>query len=197
MRMATMTAGLHEVTAAELGQWLQQGAATVLDVRSPDEHRRERIAGAALAPAGTLDAARIAAEGRRVVLQCNSGARSFQAAQALLAAGAKEIWHLQGGLQAWKRAGLPLTGDPAAPLPIMRQVQIIAGSLIVLGFVLGAMVNPAWHLLSGFVGAGLTFAGLTGRCGMATLLARLPYNRRGAALAEPAPRSCSGGSCCA
>jgi hypothetical protein len=78
-------------------------------------------------------------------------------------------------------------------LPIMRQVQIVAGSLIVLGFLLG-LLAPAWHLLSGLVGAGLIFAGLSGRCGMASLLARLPYNRRGATTA-PACGSTAGSSC--
>jgi hypothetical protein len=33
-------------------------------------------------------------------------------------------------------------------------------------------------MLSGFVGAGLVFAGVTGFCGMARLLALMPWNRR-------------------
>jgi rhodanese-related sulfurtransferase len=192
--MATMATGLREVTASELKPWLDQGSAVMVDVRGEDEHRRERIAGAESMPLGRLDAAALAARrGRRIVLQCSSGARSFQAAQALLEAGAAEVWHLQGGLQAWKRAGLPVTGDAGAPLPIMRQVQIVAGSLIVLGFLLGSWLAPAWHLLSGLVGLGLIAAGVTGRCGMASLLARLPYNRRGGSAAACGTGA---GACC-
>jgi rhodanese-related sulfurtransferase len=145
-------------------------------------------------PLGTLDPARVLARPGRVVLQCLSGARSRQAGEAVLAAGGTEVWHLAGGLQAWKRAGLPVEGDAGAPLPVMRQVQIVAGSLIVLGFVLGILLAPAWHLLSGFVGAGLVFAGVSGRCGMASLLARLPWNRRGATTAPAC--GTTAGSCC-
>ena len=61
----------------------------------------------------------------------------------------------------------------------MRQVQIVAGSLVLLGVVLGTTVSPLFLLLSGFVGAGLVFAGLSGWCGMAQLLALAPWNRVG------------------
>ena len=67
--------------------------------------------------------------------------------------------------------------NPNAPISLLRQVQIVAGALILLGTVLGAAASPWFLLLSGFVGAGLMFAGITNTCGMATLLAKLPYNR--------------------
>lgn len=73
---------------------------------------------------------------------------------------------------------MPIVEDKSQPLPLMRQVQIAAGALILLGVVLGYAVNSGFFLLSGFVGAGLTFAGLTGFCGMARLLAVMPWNRR-------------------
>lgn len=59
----------------------------------------------------------------------------------------------------------------------MRQVQITTGLLILTGVVLGWFVNPAFYALSAFVGAGLTFAGATGWCGMAMLLKAMPWNR--------------------
>jgi len=43
---------------------------------------------------------------------------------------------------------------------------------------LGALVHPGFYALSAFVGAGLLFAGLTDWCGMAMLLAKMPWNRR-------------------
>ncbi|MFM8604097.1 MAG: DUF2892 domain-containing protein [Cyanobium sp.] len=64
-----------------------------------------------------------------------------------------------------------------APLPLMRQVQIAAGSLVLLGLILSNTVAPAWILLSWFVGAGLVFAGVSGFCGMARLLAVMPWNK--------------------
>ena len=78
-----------------------------------------------------------------------------------------------------EQAGLPVQADARAPLPLMRQVQLIAGGLVVLGAVLGATLSPWWHLLSGFVGGGLMVAGATGFCGMARLLLIAPWNRQG------------------
>lgn len=88
-----------------------------------------------------------------------------------------ESYILEGGIDAWKKAGLPVAFDRKAPIPTMRQVQIVAGSLVVLGTVLGATVAPAFYALSAFVGAGLVFAGVTGFCGMERVLALMPWNR--------------------
>ena len=89
-----------------------------------------------------------------------------------------ETYILEGGLDAWKKAGLPVTLDRSQPIDIIRQVQIVAGSLVLSGVVLGALVAPGFYALSGFVGAGLLFAGISGFCGMARLLAVMPWNRR-------------------
>ena len=89
-----------------------------------------------------------------------------------------DAYVLSGGLDGWTKAGLPVATDAKAPMEIMRQVQIAAGSLVLLGVVLGFAVAPAFFGLSAFVGAGLTFAGATGFCGMARLLMLAPWNRR-------------------
>ena len=83
-------------------------------------------------------------------------------------AGPREVYHLPGGLRAWKRAGLAVERSPGAGgLSLPRQVQIVAGSLVVLGVALGAAVSPWFLLLSAFIGAGLVFSGASGTCGMA------------------------------
>jgi hypothetical protein len=104
--------------------------------------------------------------------------RSAKAGAQLAALGGREVVNLKGGIGAWKRAGLPVRTDRSAPLPIMRQVQLVAGGLILVGAALGALVHPWFFALCAFVGAGLFVAGATGWCGMALLLARLPFNRR-------------------
>jgi hypothetical protein len=58
-------------------------------------------------------------------------------------------------------------------------VRLGAGLLVLTGVALGFLVNPGWFWLAGFVGGGLTVAGTTNFCGMASLLALLPWNRRG------------------
>jgi rhodanese-related sulfurtransferase len=114
-----------------------------------------------------------------VIFHCRSGARTKGNAPRLAAAAGKcETYILDGGLDAWKKVGLPVALDRSQPIDIMRQVQIVAGSLVLIGVVLGALVAPGFYALSGFVGAGLLFAGASGFCGMARLLGLLPWNRR-------------------
>jgi rhodanese-related sulfurtransferase len=114
-----------------------------------------------------------------LIFHCRSGARTKDNATRLFAASQNcETYILEGGLDAWRKAGLPVTIDRSQPIDIMRQVQIVAGSLVLLGIVLGVLVAPGFYVLSGFVGAGLIFAGTTGFCGMARFLAFMPWNRR-------------------
>jgi NitT/TauT family transport system permease protein len=50
--------------------------------------------------------------------------------------------------------------------------------LVLTGVLLSIFVAPLWIALAGFVGAGLSFAGMTGWCGMAQLLGMMPWNRQ-------------------
>jgi rhodanese-related sulfurtransferase len=170
---------LPTIDASTVHDWMAAGEALLIDVREPAEHAGEHIPGAQLIPLSGFDPARVPQErGKKVILHCLSGNRSNQAAQKLAASGRAEIWQLQGGIEAWKAAGYPTQKSARAPLSLQRQVQMVAGSLVLAGTLLGAFVSPWFLILSGFVGAGLTFAGITNTCGMAMLLAKLPYNQR-------------------
>ncbi|MGY2979977.1 rhodanese-like domain-containing protein [Thermostichus sp. OS-CIW-30] len=170
---------LKEIDALTLKQWLDQGRVQLIDVREPGEYADERIPGAINMPLSTFDPAKVPASTpeKPVVLHCRMGSRSIRVGCQLLDRGWPEVISLKGGIEAWKVAKLPVTRTQNAPISIMRQVQIAAGSLVLTGTLLGAFVNPWWLLLSGFVGAGLVFAGVTNTCGMALLLARMPWNR--------------------
>ena len=171
--------GLQNLSAATVRERLAAGEIVLVDVREPVEYAGERIPGAISRPLSQFDPQGLSAPaGQMVVLYCQSGRRSQQAAQRLLAAGWPEVGQMDGGIIAWKRAGYPVVRDPKAPISLFRQVQIVAGSLVLLGTVLGATVSPWFLLLSGLVGAGLVFAGVTNTCAMGMLLAQLPYNRR-------------------
>lgn len=172
-------AGVRTWDVATVRERLSAGEVVLVDVREPVEYAGERIVGAVSHPLSRFDPQGLSAPaGQMVVLYCQSGRRSQQAAQRLLAAGWSEVGSLDGGITAWKRAGYPVERDPQAPISLFRQVQIVAGSLVFLGTVLGATVSPWFLLLSGLVGAGLVFAGVTNTCAMGMLLAQLPYNRR-------------------
>ncbi|GGO99186.1 rhodanese-like domain-containing protein [Stakelama pacifica] len=157
-----------------------ESGARLIDIRDADEHARAHVPGAANLPLSRIN--ELIADGRPVVFYCRSGRRTSEHAGTLLAAaGGTECYLLDGGLEAWQRAGLPTHIDPGQPLEIMRQVQIAAGMLVLTGVALGLLVTPVFFGLSAFVGAGLTFAGISGWCGMASLLRVMPWNRRAAA----------------
>jgi len=161
---------------------LDEGSAVLIDIREPSEYAREHILGARLVPLGAIDRHDFDREhGKAVVFHCRSGNRTAANAGKLLAKDFAEAYALEGGIEAWKAAGLPVHLDRSAPIEVMRQVQIAAGSLVVLGVLLGAFVSPWFYGLSGFVGGGLVFAGATGFCGMARLLQAMPWNRRAVA----------------
>ncbi len=165
------------IDAIALRQILESETVSLVDVREAGEHARERIVGSTLHPLSSFDAETVRALPEPIVLYCASGNRSNQAAQKLGAIGDRRIYQLQHGIAGWKQAGYKTEIDTRAPLPMMRQVQIVAGSLVLAGTLLAAFVSPWFLILTGFVGSGLIFAGATGFCGMAKLLAMLPYNQ--------------------
>ena len=169
---------LKPINATDLKRRLDAGDAVLIDVRESDEHAREHILGARLAPLSPIDAHDFDRDhGKAAVFHCRSGMRTQANAAKLLARGFRE-----GVLSRWRNRSVEgrrpaRSRHRKAPLEIMRQVQITAGLLILTGIVLGWTVNPIFYALSAFVGAGLTFAGATGWCGMAMLLKTMPWNR--------------------
>jgi rhodanese-related sulfurtransferase len=85
---------------------------------------------------------------------------------------------VEGGTLAWIAANLPVTRSAVKMISLERQVRIAAGSLVLIGVLLGWFVHRGFYGLAAFVGAGLVFAGITDFCGMGLLLAKLPWNRR-------------------
>lgn len=173
-----MTLVLAPLSPAEVKRRVNENTAVLIDIREPDEYVRRHIPGAQSLPLSGLSAAHADLDsGRDIIFTCRSGMRTAGACDRLAARVSGEAFVLEGGVDAWAAAGLPVTVDEKAPLEIMRQVQIAAGSLILIGVILGFLVSPLWFGLAGFVGAGLTFAGVTGFCGMARLLMMAPWNR--------------------
>lgn len=153
----------------------------LIDVRTPAEFDEVHIEFAKNIPLDRLDppailAARISGSGPLYVI-CQSGARSGQACRQLAETGLETV-SIEGGTAAWAAAGLPVVRGRRKTMLLERQVRITAGSLVAAGATLGYFVNPAWIALSGFVGAGLVFAGITDTCAMALILAKMPWNKR-------------------
>ncbi len=170
---------LHEINAVTLKKWLERDTALLVDVREPGEFYAEHIPEAKLMSLSRFDPSLIPQNtDKKIVLQCQSGTRSAQAAQKMFDLGFNDVYHLKGGLPTWKAAGYPTNVNENAPISMFRQVQIVAGSLVFMGTILGALVSPWFLILTGFIGCGLVFAGVTNTCAMAMLLAKLPYNQK-------------------
>jgi rhodanese-related sulfurtransferase len=148
-----------------------------IDVRTPAEYGSAHAEGASNHPMESIDLKNFSfSKSEEVHVICQSGGRSMKVCQKLEAAGFEKVVNVEGGTSAWLDANLPsVTGKKAMSLE--RQVRIAAGSLVVIGAVLGHFVAPGWFGLSAFVGAGLVFAGVTDTCGMGILIARMPWNR--------------------
>lgn len=171
---------LPSLSPAEAYKRLQAGEARLVDIREIDEVESLSIPGAEVRPLSLLrylQADPGGEQSRPTIFMCNSGNRTQANSDLLEHLVQGPSWQVLGGTQAWAQAGLPVTRSVSRKrLPMMRQIQIGAGALVLLGL-LGSLVVPAFALLSAFVGAGLIFAGITGFCGMALLLQKMPWNR--------------------
>ena len=173
---------VSSITPIELEALRQRGnLVELIDVRTPVEYEEVHAEPARLVPLDSLDAKRFmetrqGAKDQPLYLICRSGSRSRLAVERFLADGYLNVVNVEGGTLAWEQAGLPVVRGRKS-MSLERQVRIAAGSLVVLGTVLGAWVHPAFLGLAGFVGAGLVFAGVTDTCGMGMALARMPWNR--------------------
>jgi rhodanese-related sulfurtransferase len=154
----------------------------IIDVRTPAEYAQVHAEGAHPVPLDRLDPAAVmsAREGPTddpIYVICKTGGRAAKACEKFHAAGFTNVFCVEGGTDAWERAGLPVVRGTRAAMSLERQVRVAAGSLVLLGVALGWQVHAAFHLLSAFVGAGLVFAGVTDWCGMGMLIAKMPWNR--------------------
>jgi rhodanese-related sulfurtransferase len=173
---------MASVRPQELKARLDQGVhLEILDVRTPAEYGEMHIPGSLLVPLDALDPHEILAMRRDaaeapIYVVCGSGKRAAKAAELFAKAGFCNAIVIEGGIHACERSGWTLQrGQPTVSLE--RQVRIAAGLLVVSGVLLGWFLHPAFYWLSGLVGFGLVFAGITDTCGMGMLLAKMPWNR--------------------
>lgn len=172
-----MTISIQSIQPVDLKTLLPDGCCLV-DVREPVEHAEEHIEGSRLIPLGEIER-RVTEIDRSkpLVITCRSGKRGAEALSRLQAMGFTNARNLEGGVLAWKAAGLPLGRSAKKVFPLMQQVQLTIGLGVLTGALLSLTVNPNWVFLCAFFGAGLTLAGSTGWCGLAILMSKLPWNR--------------------
>lgn len=149
-----------------------------INVCEPAEYKEKHIEGVRSVPLGTIASHADEFAGKQTVyVHCRSGNRSKQAIEKLVAAGVTaELVNVEGGILAWDEAGHP-TNSLTNRMPLMRQVFLVAGSLILIGFIGAHTISEYMRYIIPFVGAGLVFSGLTGWCGMAKVLSKMPWNK--------------------
>jgi rhodanese-related sulfurtransferase len=178
---APLNARLSDIEPRDARDLYASGACIIVDVREPDEHARERIAGAKSVPLSALTAASIAALGSKsVVVHCKSGRRSADAAMrcAELTSRGISVANLRGGIDAWKAQGLPTVVDTMRPrMSVMQQTQLVIGIGVLVGTALGTAVHPWLLAIPAMMGAGLIVAGATGTCGLAVVIGKMPWNK--------------------
>lgn len=175
-----MTTGgmLTQIGASEVRGLLLTGSSSVqlVDVRTALEFETEHIEGSINIPLDELGkrGGEIKKD-RSAILVCRTGNRAGRAAD-LLASYGFDVGILTGGIVDWKKAHLPLK-EGRKRLSLERQVQLAIGAILLASVSAGWAVNKGWFIVPAFIGAGLTFAGLTGNCGLALLLAKAPWNK--------------------
>ena len=156
----------------------------ILDVRTAAEVKAAGLPDCLHIPLHELTTERLKEEiiksgknGSHVYLLCQAGRRAEMAADQLKGTLDAELYVIEGGMNAVKQSNIQLQETWPKVIPLERQVRIVAGLLVIIGVVLGTWVSPVFYGVSAFVGAGLTFSGLTDICPMGMMIAKMPWNR--------------------
>ena len=168
---------LSPILPREAWKLLQTGKARLIDVREPDEIETAHVEGIVAAPLSVVRLTELpkATPEMPLIFTCHSGNRVRSSATLLEELAQGPAYTLEGGMDAWEKACLPVVRGRRYSLE--RQVRMVAGSIILCGFAL-SLVHGAFLVIPLGVGCGLLYAGVTGACAMAGLLQRLPWNRK-------------------
>lgn len=166
---------LTNISAREVAQKLQDDSIRLIDIRESDEYLRSSVAQAESMPLSIISKHPISISEKPIVFTCQSGRRTKMNEQLLEKVAQAPAYVMEGGMTAWNKENLPLLKSCQGP-SIFRQVQIIAGLIIILSFI-ASSIWPTSLWIALFVGIGLLFAGISGFCGMGILLAKMPWNK--------------------
>ena len=152
-----------------------------IDVRTGGEHKDLRIPGVVNIPLEELgEHIEDLRKHKEVYVHCASGNRSRMACEILTKAGLDNVCNVAGGIAQWHAEGLPTVckkDGKRAQMPLVRQVMVVAGVLVLIGVALGMWAHPGFYGLAAFVGAGLLYGGASGNCLMMKLLVHAPWNK--------------------
>ena len=171
---------VRNVSPLQLADLAAAGSVQILDVRTAAEFASLRIPGSFNVPLDRLDPdllkSTIGVDGELYII-CQTGTRSQLVADMLRTAGFKRIVHVDGGTNAWVAAGLTAERSATNVMSLERQVRIAVGTLVLVCVIAGALLHPIGYGLAAVIGGGLAYAGLSDSCGLAVVLAKMPWNQ--------------------
>lgn len=165
-------------TAAE---WLQKKEAVIVDVREPNEYATMHIKGAILLPLGSITVSKLPAlTNKKLIVHCQLGKRGEMACAKLLQSNSGlPVYNLEGGIDAWQKAGLPVEKSAASSKTSMeQQVELVAGGGVLVGLILGYIVQPGFLFLAALFALALVLKGLSIFDCYTMLLSNLPWNKK-------------------
>lgn len=166
---------MKTLSPKELYDLINNNEVVIVDVREPFEHRSCHIKGSILIPSSSFDETKIPkADGKKIVIHCKSGRRSSMVLSQMKH---KDIYNLEGGVDAWIAQGFDVEKSSKKCLTLDRQVQLTIGTILISSFLLTYFININFVFIALLIGCGLSFAGLTGFCGLAMILAKAPWNK--------------------
>ena len=169
---------ITSIDAKTAKEWLTNNAAIIVDVRDPEEYGASHIAGATLVPLASIKKDSLPDfTNKKLIIHCQLGKRGGMACEKLLASDPNlEIYNLEGGIVAWQKAGFKVEASETFNLPLERQIQIIVGSGVLLGVIMGYLFHHIFFLVSACFGAGLLYSGISGNCELTNIIKKMPWN---------------------
>jgi rhodanese-related sulfurtransferase len=171
---------IKNIDAVTLNNWITENKVKIIDVRDPFEHKSSSISGSINIPLSEICSGHEhfkASDNKKIVIHCKSGRRSNLACEKILEENPNiEVYNLTGGIDSFKSQGYTTDTSPDT-MPIERQVMLTVGIIVFISSLLSLFVSEQFIYLIIFVALGLMNAGITGWCGMAKLLGKLPWNK--------------------
>lgn len=173
---------VKHITPSDFAKRTQKGDVVLLDVRTDMEYQQVHADCAVHEPLSQLDPS-VAAnrhgldKHKPVYVICKSGGRSMAGAQKFDKAGFVHVYSIDGGTNAWVRAGLPVVRTGCGAFSLLQQVLFVSALLIICGGILDNYLHTRWFMTGACVVLMLMFLGVTGKCNLATLLAKMPWNK--------------------
>ncbi len=172
---------IKQIKPQQAKELLEKGEACIIDVRELSEHKAQSIRGACLIPIGEISAEKIPQQfiNKKIILHCQRGGRSSRACSQLIQENpALDIYNLEGGILGWSESGLATACATNKPvMSLERQVRLTAGAMVFAGSFLAIIVDPIFIIVPLFIGFGLAFTAIIDWCGMAKILAMMPWNK--------------------